>query len=114
MGRGVGFCQLSIFSFFFFNETATAEIYTLSLHDALPISSGDRADDADFRLPGQGLVEQTAAAGVDAVDVHVDEPSQLAGLIEEEIGQRKLAQGVADRGRLELEPLLPTRLGCER
>src|SRR5258706_7486667 len=27
------------FSFFFFNDTATTEIYTLSLHDALPISS---------------------------------------------------------------------------
>src|SRR2546421_476037 len=30
-------------AFFFFNDTATTEIYTLSLHDALPISScGDR------------------------------------------------------------------------
>src|SRR3712207_7141612 len=29
---------LSIF-FFFFNDTATTEIYTLSLHDALPISA---------------------------------------------------------------------------
>src|SRR2546425_4775616 len=28
----------SIFIFFFFNDTATTEIYTLSLHDALPIS----------------------------------------------------------------------------
>src|SRR2546430_10265742 len=27
-----------IFLFFFFNDTATTEIYTLSLHDALPIS----------------------------------------------------------------------------
>src|SRR5258708_32045191 len=26
-----------IYSFFFFNDTATTEIYTLSLHDALPI-----------------------------------------------------------------------------
>ena len=26
--------------FFFFNDTATTEIYTLSLHDALPISNG--------------------------------------------------------------------------
>src|SRR2546427_4732139 len=26
-----------VFSFFFFNDTATTEIYTLSLHDALPI-----------------------------------------------------------------------------
>src|SRR3712207_7262435 len=30
-------CQ-EIISFFFFNDTATTEIYTLSLHDALPIS----------------------------------------------------------------------------
>src|SRR2546429_1222028 len=28
---------LSLFLFFFFNDTATTEIYTLSLHDALPI-----------------------------------------------------------------------------
>src|SRR2546427_12780020 len=27
----------SIYVFFFFNDTATTEIYTLSLHDALPI-----------------------------------------------------------------------------
>src|SRR5574340_917754 len=30
-------CVAYIFSFFFFNDTATTEIYTLSLHDALPI-----------------------------------------------------------------------------
>src|SRR2546430_5457559 len=29
----------SSFFFFFFNDTATTEIYTLSLHDALPIST---------------------------------------------------------------------------
>src|SRR5215207_11733944 len=29
---------LWFFVFFFFNDTATTEIYTLSLHDALPIS----------------------------------------------------------------------------
>src|SRR5437867_12484341 len=34
---------LSFFLFFFFNDTATTEIYTLSLHDALPISSTGRA-----------------------------------------------------------------------
>src|SRR5215211_9120535 len=31
------------YSFFFFNDTATTEIYTLSLHDALPISVPSRA-----------------------------------------------------------------------
>src|SRR5260370_10954904 len=30
-----------MFLFFFFNDTATTEIYTLSLHDALPISLRD-------------------------------------------------------------------------
>src|SRR2546429_2968264 len=30
------------FFFFFFNDTATTEIYTLSLHDALPISRVNR------------------------------------------------------------------------
>src|SRR2546422_7395923 len=33
-----------MFFFFFFNDTATTEIYTLSLHDALPIS-GEVAGD---------------------------------------------------------------------
>src|SRR2546425_5125309 len=31
------------FFFFFFNDTATTEIYTLSLHDALPISAASAA-----------------------------------------------------------------------
>src|ERR1044071_10483696 len=31
-------CLLLCVLFFFFNDTATTEIYTLSLHDALPIS----------------------------------------------------------------------------
>src|SRR6266581_3467783 len=33
---------LSLLFFFFFNDTATTEIYTLSLHDALPISISSR------------------------------------------------------------------------
>src|SRR2546430_17720398 len=36
--------------FFFFNDTATTEIYTLSLHDALPISPVRRSR----REPGHG------------------------------------------------------------
>src|SRR5437016_11567684 len=38
-----------LFFTFFFNDTATTEIYTLSLHDALPISEGEAdAVVADF------------------------------------------------------------------
>src|SRR2546422_8663996 len=39
--------------FFFFNDTATTEIYTLSLHDALPISGVLRGVDM---APGEGVV----------------------------------------------------------
>src|SRR3712207_7331977 len=35
--------------FFFFNDTATTEIYTLSLHDALPISLGQNDCGPQYR-----------------------------------------------------------------
>src|SRR2546422_2248547 len=37
------------FLLFFFNDTATTEIYTLSLHDALPISPTPRAPRSPWR-----------------------------------------------------------------
>src|ERR1022692_5134567 len=37
------------FFFFFFNDTATTEIYTLSLHDALPISVPARCGKTGWR-----------------------------------------------------------------
>src|SRR5256885_10238160 len=39
------------YRFFFFNDTATTEIYTLSLHDALPISRGHKAVRRKVRSP---------------------------------------------------------------
>src|SRR5258708_11203007 len=48
--------------FFFFNDTATTEIYTLSLHDALPICQLSRFFSAtptctsDARTPGNWLI----------------------------------------------------------
>src|SRR2546430_9731272 len=36
--------SVGLFFFFFFNDTATTEIYTLSLHDALPICSTSLAN----------------------------------------------------------------------
>src|SRR5574340_1541526 len=41
-------------SFFFFNDTATTEIYTLSLHDALPISAATAGVPGDTE-GGEGL-----------------------------------------------------------
>src|SRR2546430_14316372 len=42
------------FFFFFFNDTATTEIYTLSLHDALPISGRAGEDGRDEEAAGGG------------------------------------------------------------
>src|SRR5439155_2665291 len=39
-------------SLFFFNDTAPPEIYTLSLHDALPIFAGDRGSEVGFDRGG--------------------------------------------------------------
>src|SRR2546425_11593975 len=56
---------------FFFNDTATTEIYTLSLHDALPISAASRDGPRGVRTrghPGARL-----AAGLGATGNHVPE-----------------------------------------
>src|SRR2546430_5916053 len=50
--------------FFFFNDTATTEIYTLSLHDALPICRGSHADIS--RFGGRRVVHSRAAIAVAA------------------------------------------------
>src|SRR2546426_12708072 len=53
-------CHLSIKNdrcsclFFFFNDTATTEIYTLSLHDALPISDPTPPPASSPRAPRAG------------------------------------------------------------
>src|ERR1041384_926970 len=44
-------CSSLFCFFFFFNDTATTEIYTLSLHDALPISE-ERLCHYDLNSPG--------------------------------------------------------------
>src|SRR2546428_8329603 len=51
--------------FFFFNDTATTEIYTLSLHDALPICSGI----ASVRWPARmEIVRESPLVVIDGAD----------------------------------------------
>src|SRR5262249_60506094 len=54
--------------FFFFNETATTEIYTLSLHDALPIWNGA----ADDRGGGDSRGQDAAGTG----ELRPDRPAE--------------------------------------
>src|SRR3712207_8444983 len=50
-------------SFFFFNDTATTEIYTLSLHDALPICAHGAG-----HVPGHQVSSAGRAGGVPRVE----------------------------------------------
>src|SRR2546427_2579972 len=59
--RGPSRCR-----FFFFNDTATTEIYTLSLHDALPIS----VDVSEPRLRGSALHPGGPVQGRGAQEAH--------------------------------------------
>src|SRR5438445_10144872 len=70
---------LSILFFFFFNDTPTPEIYTLSLHDALPISfplfrhldAAHRERHAPARA--QGAAEPRPRAGIPAQAMRSEE-----------------------------------------
>src|SRR5437667_8691757 len=57
---------------FFFNDTATTEIYTLSLHDALPISQ-DVFEIADQRGDREDFQMDFHFAGFDFGDVRSEE-----------------------------------------
>src|SRR2546426_6407064 len=55
---------LSLPIFFFFNDTATTEIYTLSLHDALPISLLVRYFSQKYARRMQKRIESIPAAAM--------------------------------------------------
>src|SRR5256885_3538735 len=82
---------ISISFFFFFNDTATTEIYTLSLHDALPILPCDRDGEAArlscarvvfVRLPGEQIVTlRLAQRVVDRSEEHTSELQSPCNLV---------------------------------
>ena len=61
-----------LFFVFFFNDTATTEIYTLSLHDALPIfirSRGPLCSGMDARISGcflHGVIRRRRNCEIDS------------------------------------------------
>src|SRR2546423_3014431 len=79
--------RLISFSFFFFNDTATTEIYTLSLHDALPIYLRHVAGDHRFGVeaqPGQEhlhLLAGSVLRFVERSEEHTSELQSLAYLV---------------------------------
>src|SRR3989454_4515335 len=59
--------------FFFFNDTATTEIYTLSLHDALPISSPRILKPSSMPRPRNDLPELRFALSYDDLKTRSEE-----------------------------------------
>src|SRR3712207_7068072 len=64
---------------FFFNDTATTEIYTLSLHDALPIYALVEVLDAEVVLDPLDARLEHADGPLLLVDLVVDVAAQLLG-----------------------------------
>src|SRR2546430_17671303 len=61
------------FFFFFFNDTATTEIYTLSLHDALPISARGSGAVRGIRARAADATRDDARAGHRAAEDRSEE-----------------------------------------
>src|SRR2546425_8159158 len=74
----------SLLIFFFFNDTATTEIYTLPLHDALPISGdprhGTHGDRQHAAVTPEGAVGRDAGCDQRSEE-HTSELQSLAYLV---------------------------------
>src|SRR2546426_2874392 len=102
--------------FFFFNDTATTEIYTLSLHDALPILWSRRVPESSTktcssRAPGSART-RTPRRGTSAPttrsEEHTSELQSPCNLVCRLLLEKKKSRAERDRqGR-------SARLGCEK
>src|SRR2546430_13221857 len=82
--------------FFFFNDTATTEIYTLSLHDALPISDSrgtTRLPCAACSLPRYGRTSQRTARS----EEHTSELQSQSNLVCRLLLEKKKKRRIDDR-----------------
>src|SRR5260221_8834183 len=83
MSRSLSSMLLCVSIFFFFNDTATTEIYTLSLHDALPISSlgPGRSGTAECSPRTQRPPHARPAADADRSEEHTSELQSHSDLV---------------------------------
>src|SRR5438093_3007888 len=95
-----------LLSFFFFNDTATTEIYTLSLHDALPISDlststsllrlTDRIRDGAIET---GLCGPFLFHKLKRSEEHTSELQSLTNLVCRLLLEKKKSEGWNDQNR---------------
>src|SRR2546430_12874937 len=108
-------------SFFFFNDTATTEIYTLSLHDALPILQRPRRE-RHKAVGGQPCQLARAISGgasgagaglvIDRSEEHTSELQSQSNLVcRLLLEKKKIATDTAAGARIEIAPIFQT---CSR
>src|SRR2546426_6713746 len=85
--------------FFFFNDTATTEIYTLSLHDALPISVHERATVAVAEDGSVADAHEDVALGVVRSEEHTSELQSPCNLVCRLLLEKKKRTRQASEGR---------------
>src|SRR5258708_29655005 len=86
--------------FFFFNDTATTEIYTLSLHDALPISRNTCLPAAAASRVVSRCVPLGVVTGVqDRKSTRLNSSHQIISYAVFCLKKKKQLQQVSDRGR---------------
>src|SRR2546422_5549453 len=73
MSCSLALAVLISFFFFFFNDTATTEIYTLSLHDALPIFLGREGGRETRGGPASGTGAAAGTGGFVRSEEHTSE-----------------------------------------
>src|SRR5439155_21180286 len=71
----------ALYFFFFFNDTATTEIYTLSLHDALPILQGVEFDNGDMYVDGHKAASDVRDEFVSVTEKLMDELAQCYNVL---------------------------------
>src|SRR6266581_2791136 len=84
--------------FFFFNDTATTEIYTLSLHDALPISPQPRS-------PPPGAPPPRSRCGSSRSEEHTSELQSPVHLVCRLLLEKKKERHLQPRGRVQRQSL---------
>src|SRR6266849_6744137 len=99
--------QVFVCFFFFFNDTATTEIYTLSLHDALPIFCG--LEEGLLPHSGRGFDDGSAEPSAEGV-ANLEEERRLAYVGMTRARERLTLTRAAQRLRRgKLVPCTPSR-----
>src|SRR2546426_12577034 len=70
-----------LFVFFFFNDTATTEIYTLSLHDALPIFAAGLPQPRPGKRPARAPSSSSSLYAEERSEEHTSELQSPCNLV---------------------------------